>query len=192
MTDIPKDLIGGARKVVFEWRKKQAEPGVFPFLHAMIAEFVQTEIERVRIERDNLKVSIKSIQDGHTLAVELLAEALGKLEKAEKEENKATFRIFKSLAEALGHDVNLMRDEEIMEIDPYDEIRDLKTELEEDVLEDKVYGNEFVTEFLDSIETRKFKFAGDGESKAETTNDLPQGTQSPMTSQNKIPTPGDM
>ncbi|MCH8285279.1 EscU/YscU/HrcU family type III secretion system export apparatus switch protein [candidate division KSB1 bacterium] len=129
--DIPKDLIGGARKVVFEWRKKQAEPGVFPFLHAMIAEFVQTEIERVRIERDNLKVSIKSIQDGHTLAVELLAEALGKLEKAEKEENKATFRIFKSLAEALGHDVNLMRDEEIMEIDPYDEIRDLKTELEE-------------------------------------------------------------
>jgi len=68
----------------------------------------------------------------------------------------------------------------------------LNTELEEDVLEDKVYGNEFVTDFLDSIETREFKFAGDGESKAETTNDLPQGTQSPMTKQNKVPTPDDM
>lgn len=68
----------------------------------------------------------------------------------------------------------------------------LNTELEEAKLEDKVYGNEFVTDFLDSIETRKFEFAGDGEDKAQTTNDLPQGDKSPMTQQNKVPTPDDM
>jgi len=68
----------------------------------------------------------------------------------------------------------------------------LNTELEENKLEDKVYGNEFVTDFLDSIETREIEFAGGSEKKAETTNDLPQGTKSPMTNQNKIPTPGDM
>jgi hypothetical protein len=68
----------------------------------------------------------------------------------------------------------------------------LNTELEEAELTEKVYGNEFVTDFLDSIETRKMEFAGDAEDKAPTTNDLPQGTQSPMTSQNKLPTAGDM
>ena len=68
----------------------------------------------------------------------------------------------------------------------------LNTDLEEGTLEEKVYVNEFVTDFLDSIETRKFEFAGDGEDKAQTTNDLPQGEKSPMTQQNKIPTPGDM
>jgi len=68
----------------------------------------------------------------------------------------------------------------------------LNTELEENKLEEKVYGNEFVTDFLDSIETREFEFAGDGEDKAETTNDLPQGDKSPMTNQNKLPTPDNM
>jgi len=68
----------------------------------------------------------------------------------------------------------------------------LNTELEEDGLEESVYGNEFVTDFLDSIETREYEFAADTEEKAPTTNDLPQGDKSPMTHQNKIPTPEDM
>jgi len=68
----------------------------------------------------------------------------------------------------------------------------LNTELEESELSEKVYGNEFVTDFLDSIETREYEFAGDSEAKAQTTNDLPQGTKSPMTNQNKLPTPEDM
>lgn len=68
----------------------------------------------------------------------------------------------------------------------------LNTELEESQLEDKVYGNEFVTQFLDSIETREFEFAADKEKKAETTNDLEMGTKSPMTQQNKVPTAEDM
>ena len=68
----------------------------------------------------------------------------------------------------------------------------LNTELEESELSEKVYGNEFVTDFLDSIETREIEFAGDSEAKAETTNDLAQGTDSPMTNQNKLPTPDNM
>ena len=68
----------------------------------------------------------------------------------------------------------------------------LNTELEEFKLTEKVYGNEFVSEFLDSIETREFEFAADNEKKAETTNDLEQGTKSPMTHQNKLPTPDNM
>lgn len=68
----------------------------------------------------------------------------------------------------------------------------LNTELEESELAEDVYGNEFVTDFLDSIETREFEFAADKEDKAPTTNDLPQGDKSPMTQQNKIPTPEDM
>ncbi len=68
----------------------------------------------------------------------------------------------------------------------------LNTELEDIALTEKVYGNEFVTDFLDSIETREFEFAGGKEGKAETTNDLPQGNDSPMTKQNKLPTPEDM
>lgn len=68
----------------------------------------------------------------------------------------------------------------------------LNTELEESGTDEKVYGNEFVTDFLDSIETREFDFAGGSEKKAKTTNDLEQGTKSPMTHQNKLPTPDDM
>ena len=68
----------------------------------------------------------------------------------------------------------------------------LNTELEESELSEKVYGNEFVSEFLDSIENREYEFAADSEAKAETTNDLPQGTKSPMTNQNKVPTPDKM
>jgi hypothetical protein len=67
----------------------------------------------------------------------------------------------------------------------------LNTELEESE-DPKVYGNEFISEFLDSIETRQFELAGDKQNKAETTNDLPQGTQSPMTKQNKVPTAEDI
>lgn len=68
----------------------------------------------------------------------------------------------------------------------------LNTDLEEMALEDTVYGNEFVTDFLDSIETRQMEFAAGSEEKAETTNDLPMGTDSPMTKQNKLPTPDKM
>ena len=68
----------------------------------------------------------------------------------------------------------------------------LNTELEESELTEEVFGNEYVTDFLDSIETREFEFAADTEGKAETTNDLPQGDKSPMTQQNKIPTPEDL
>lgn len=49
--------------------------------------------------------------------------AQSECQKVRDEEKKANFKIFKSLAEALGHDVVLMPDYEIMEIDPYDEIR---------------------------------------------------------------------
>jgi hypothetical protein len=65
----------------------------------------------------------------------------------------------------------------------------LNTDLDDIALTEKVYGNEFVTDFLDSIETREFEFAADKEGKAETTNDLPQGDKSPMSHQNKIPKP---
>ena len=69
----------------------------------------------------------------------------------------------------------------------------LDSELEPFELEEPVYGNEFISDFLDSIETREFKFAADSEDKAETTNDLPQGDESPIgTNQNKLPTPEDM
>ena len=68
----------------------------------------------------------------------------------------------------------------------------LNTELEDMQLEEQVYGNEFVTDFLDSIETRQMEFAAGTTDKAETTNDLPQGNESPMTQQNKIPTPEDI
>lgn len=56
----------------------------------------------------------------------------------------------------------------------------------------KVYGNEFVSEFLDSIETRDYEIAGDNVDKAETTNDLEQGTTSPLSNQNKLPTAEDL
>lgn len=68
----------------------------------------------------------------------------------------------------------------------------LNTEIDDYALTEKVYGNEFITDFLDSIETREFKFAADNKEKAKTTNDLPQGEKSPMTAQNKVPTPEDM
>ena len=68
----------------------------------------------------------------------------------------------------------------------------LNTDLDDYALTEKVYGNEFVTDFLDSIETREYEFAGGKEEKAQTTNDLPQGSDSPMSNQNKLPTPSDM
>lgn len=69
----------------------------------------------------------------------------------------------------------------------------LDTELEDMQLEDKVYGNEFITDFLDSIETREFELAADRTPDAETTNDLKQGNESPVGSkQNKIPSPEDV
>jgi hypothetical protein len=68
----------------------------------------------------------------------------------------------------------------------------LNTELDDYALTEKVYGNEFVTDFLDSIETREYEFAGGKEDKAQTTNDLPQGDKSPMTTQNKLPTASDI
>lgn len=58
---------------------------------------------------------------------------------------------------------------------------------------EKVYGNEFVSEFLDSIESRDWDIAGDNTDKATTTNDLQQGTVSPVGSnQNKLPTASDL
>jgi len=68
----------------------------------------------------------------------------------------------------------------------------LNTELDDYALTEKVYGNEFITDFLDSIETREYSFASDNDAKAETTNDLPQGSESPMTRQNKLPTADDL
>jgi len=68
----------------------------------------------------------------------------------------------------------------------------LNTDLEDMTLDENVYGNEFVSEFLDSIESREIEFAAGSEGKAETTNDLPQGKDSPMTKQNKLPTPDNM
>ena len=68
----------------------------------------------------------------------------------------------------------------------------LDTELDDYALTEKVYGNEFITDFLDSIETREYKFSADNTEKAETTNELPQGSQSPMTQQNKLPTADDL
>ena len=67
----------------------------------------------------------------------------------------------------------------------------LDTELEETELNEEVYGNEFISDFLDGIENREFKFAADNTDKAETTNELPQGDKSPMSHQNKIPKPED-
>ena len=68
----------------------------------------------------------------------------------------------------------------------------LNTDIDDLQLDEAVYGNEFVTDFLDSIETREYEFAADTEGRAETTNDLPQGEQSPMTQQNKLPTADDV
>jgi hypothetical protein len=68
----------------------------------------------------------------------------------------------------------------------------LNTELEDTKLDEDVYGNEFISDFLDSIETREYELASDATEKATTTNDLEQGTESPMTNQNKVPTPEDM
>lgn len=69
----------------------------------------------------------------------------------------------------------------------------LNTELEEAKLDEDVYGNEFISDFLDSIETREMKLAADRTDKATTTNDLDQGTQSPVGSnQNDIPSPEDV
>jgi hypothetical protein len=69
----------------------------------------------------------------------------------------------------------------------------LDTELEDYQLEEDVYGNEFISDFLDSIETREYELAADRTDDATTTNDLAPGTDSPVGSQqNKIPTPGDM
>jgi len=69
----------------------------------------------------------------------------------------------------------------------------LNTELEDYQLEEAVYGNEFITDFLDSIETREIELAADATPDAETTNDLEQGTDSPVGSnQNKIPSPEDV
>ena len=68
----------------------------------------------------------------------------------------------------------------------------LNTELEDYQLDEDVYGNEFVTDFLDSIETREFELAADRTDDAQTTNDLEPGTQSPVGSnQNYIPKPED-
>jgi hypothetical protein len=61
-----------------------------------------------------------------------------------------------------------------------------------DPKDDKVYGNEFVSEFLDSIESRDWDIAGDNTKAAVTTNDLDQGTVSPMTNQNKVPKASDL
>jgi len=55
-----------------------------------------------------------------------------------------------------------------------------------------LYGDEFIKKFLESIDTFKFDTEADEELTAETTNDLPQGTQSPMTNQNKLPTADDI
>ena len=68
----------------------------------------------------------------------------------------------------------------------------LDTELEDMQLQEKVYGNEFITDFLDSIETRQFDITGANTEKAVTTNDLAPGTLSPMTNQNKLPTAKDI
>ena len=68
----------------------------------------------------------------------------------------------------------------------------LNTELEDSKLDEDVYGNEHISAFLDSIETREFELAADATEKATTTNDLEMGTESPMTNQNKVPTPEDM
>ena len=58
---------------------------------------------------------------------------------------------------------------------------------------EKVYGNEFVSEFLDTIESRDMVIAGDNTPNAETTNDLAQGSVSPVGSnQNKLPTAADL
>lgn len=68
----------------------------------------------------------------------------------------------------------------------------LNSELEDTKLEEDVYGNEFISDFLDSIETREYKLASDATEEATTTNDLDMGEESPMTNQNKVPTPEDM
>lgn len=69
----------------------------------------------------------------------------------------------------------------------------LNTALEDaDSDAEKVYGNEFVSEFLDSIESRDWDIAGDKTPTAKTTNDLAQGTVSPMTNQNKVPRAEDL
>ncbi len=57
---------------------------------------------------------------------------------------------------------------------------------------EKVYGNEYISEFLDSIESRDWEIAGDNTEAAVTTNDLEQGTVSPMTNQNKLPKASDL
>jgi len=67
----------------------------------------------------------------------------------------------------------------------------LNTDYEEVVQED-VYGNEYISKFLDEIDTREFEIAGDNTEDMKTTNDLPQGTHSPMTQQNKVPTAEDL
>jgi len=68
----------------------------------------------------------------------------------------------------------------------------LNTELEDTQLDEDVYGNEYISSFLDSIETREMKLAADKTEPATTTNDLEQGTESPMTNQNEIPSPRDV
>ena len=64
----------------------------------------------------------------------------------------------------------------------------LNTPLEETEQED-VYGNEYISSFLDSIESRDMPFDADSTDKMATTNELPQGIDSPMTHQNKLPDP---
>ena len=79
---------------------------------------------------------------------------------------------------------------EFKELNPDYERKDalLNTPLEESE-EEKVYGNEYIESFLDSLETTEMPIAGDRTEKMATTNDLPQGTDSPMTKKTKLPDP---
>ena len=68
--------------------------------------------------------------------------------------------------------------------------KDKKALLGQDNLESQERPN-LSLDFVKSLETRKYEFAGDSTQKAQTTNDLPQGNVSPVGSkQNKLPSVG--
>ena len=50
----------------------------------------------------------------------------------------------------------------------------------EDEKLDPTYGDEYNSNFLKELETRKYEFANPNKTKAKTTNDLPQGTKGPI------------
>lgn len=56
-----------------------------------------------------------------------------------------------------------------------------------DQKQESVYGDEYNEKMLKDVETRQMPFAAPNKDKIESTNDLPQGNDSPMSQQNKLP-----